>query len=225
VRVRVETIATVPLRAFGIIPWQEVTLPTFTYENIIPLSISLDDVRRVSLFGQDFSDVVSNVERLSSELESIRSSVSSIESKINYIEGSISDVETLRYEINSLREVIDKLKSRIDSLPEITLIRILNVERPHIVASGGSITIRINVEYILSKPTPITISVWDSDDPTRDIVQQEHILNSGSGIETIELTFRAPYKAGLWTVFVWIYYPIGSSTSWTSSGAINFNLS
>jgi LEA14-like dessication related protein len=224
VRVRVETIATVPLRAFGIIPWQEVTLPTFTYENNIPLSISLDDVRRVSLFGQDFSDVVSNVERLSSELESIRSSISSIESKINYIEGTIGDVETLRYEISSLREVIDKLNSRIDSLPEITLIRIRNVERPLIVASGGSVTVKINVEYILSKPTPIIISVWDLDDPTRDI-RKEYVLNSGSGIETLELTFTAPRKTGLWQVRVNVYYLIGNSASWTSSDIINFYLS
>jgi LEA14-like dessication related protein len=224
VRVRVETIATVPLRAFGIIPWQEVTLPTFTYENIIPLSISLDDVRRVSLFGQDFSDVVSNVERLSSELESIRSSVSSIESKINYIEGSISDVETLRYEINSLREVIDKLKSRIDSLPEITLIRILNVERPPIVASGGAVTVKINVEYVLSKPTPITISVWDKD-KLMTVAQQEYVLNSGSGVETIELTFTAPRTTGLWRILIYIDYPIGNTASWASSGIIDFYLS
>jgi LEA14-like dessication related protein len=224
VRVRVEGTATVPLLAFGIIPWQEVTLQIPPYEYTIPLEISIDETKSVGLFGQDFSDVVSNVERLSSELESIRSSISSIESKINYIEGTIGDVETLRYEISSLREVIDKLKSRIDSLPEITLIRIRNVERPLIVASGGSVTVKINVEYVLSKPTPIIISVWDLDDPTRDI-RKEYVLNSGSGIETLELTFTAPRKTGLWQVRVNVYYLIGNSASWTSSDIINFYLS
>jgi len=224
VRVKVEGTATVPLLAFGIIPWQEVTMPIPPYEYTIPLEISINDARSVGLFGQDLSDIVSNVERLSSEIESIRNSILSLESKINYIEGSISDIETLRYEISRLREVIDKLKSRIDSLPEITLIRIRNVECPLIVTSGDSITVKINVEYILSKPTPITISVWDIDKLTR-VTRQVYVLNNGSGIETIELTFTAPRTTGLWRIFIYIDYLIGNSASWTSSDIINVYLS
>jgi len=224
VRVKVEGTATVPLLAFGIIPWQEVTLPIPPYEYTIPLEISIDEVRSVGLFGQDLSDIISNIERLSSDIESIRNSILSLDSKINYIEGSIVDVETLRYEISSLREVIDKLKSRIDSLPEITLIRIRNVERPLTVARGGSITVKINVEYILSEPKQITISVWDIDKLTI-VTQQNYVLSSGSGIETIELTFTAPRTTGLWQVLIHVYYLIGNSTSWTSSDIINIYLS
>jgi len=110
IRIAFSGIITIPLKAFGIIPWQEVTVPLdilpeqefqVSQEDISPLKLEL------SLVGQ--------LHNISSEVELLKDNLQLLEERIETLE-----IEEIKSEIRSLREKITHISGILDIIGERT---------------------------------------------------------------------------------------------------------
>jgi len=153
IRIKFSGIATIPLKAFGIIPWHELTIPL----DILPeqkFQVSSEDISMLSrLEAADLTQYLL-------ELGSIESDIESLKSKI-----SVLDIDLLRKDINTLK---DRLESILTSLKKIEE-RIDVLERRSGLVSGQTINLEMKLTYdgreLGDLARDVVITIQDSGDP------------------------------------------------------------
>jgi len=218
IKVKFEGIATIPLKAFGIIPWHEVTVPLeLLPEQEFQLSSEdtsfLSKLTRLNLRSPaDISALKAEVERLRGDLDKtltefsnlklkmadISQRIDKVESLVTKLSDRLSDVDELISELSSLKSELNELRRRLEGIPEIYQLRIVRVKYPFVAKQQEQVMIEIIIEYTFSKPTDIYISLLDLETFTT-LASIDDTLQ-GSGLKTYEFKVKTPTNLGLWRI-------------------------
>ena len=137
IRISFSGVVTIPLKAFGIIPWQEITIPL----DILPeqeFPIPQEDIPSLKL---ELS-LVEQLYNVSSEVKLLKDNLQSLEKRIETL-----GIEEIKSEIRSLREEITNISGVLENIGE----RIAILEE-----RGETIDVTFEIRDLLDYPLVIT---------------------------------------------------------------------
>jgi hypothetical protein len=204
-RIRFSGIATIPLKAFGIIPWHELTIPL----DILPeqkFQISLEDIGslRISDIQVKYSNIESEINRLRSRITDIEDSVAQLINQIGDLSNKIPDVQSILGELDRLKSDLENVRTYLHSIPKMYQLRIIKIDQPYVIKSGSTINIRMAIEYTFSEKTDIYIAIIETEQFTVVASIKDTLL--GSGVKIYEFSVLLPTKLGIWRADVYASY-------------------
>ena len=187
IKVAFSGLITVPLKAFGVIPWQEVTIPL----DILPeqeFQIRQEDISSLKLE----LNLVDQLYNISSEVRSLKDNLLSLEKRIETL-----GIEEIKSEISSLKEKVTSISGVLENIGErITILE----EREK------TIDVTFEVSDLLDYPLSITA----------DDISISPPYYEGISVEDNQVTIRGMRKDTAYTISIeWVSYSYNVKTGTT----------